>query len=292
MVFRNNDINTADLPSALDVNYADAAEICGYQLLLCKIFEKAEGFSYRRVGTNSAIRYVQKEGQIWLKEVRRLIASIFDAPVDASCEKTAPRLGNMPELLSSYDLLHRVCNGSTCYDYLRQLKLKTAMRWLRGDRSISKTDVTLLLLQEVNRDNMTLERRYSDFSIGVMGTWIDELTIYGCFRDTPYPEALKRLSFLLDKDLFAFLGNMKQRQMKEEWTNSYTVDDFTALDTPTLLEYIGFILTATRNGLYPCESDDELYIQLWTEYANRPNVNRFARAASAIDLELRQAILV
>ncbi len=287
----NHDIGMT-APLASDVNYDDAADICGYQLLLCKMFEKAGGFSYPGAGTNSTIRFVQKEGQVWLRKARRLIASILEAPMGASHGKTSPCLGDMPELLSSYDLFHRVCNGGPCYDYLRELKLNTAMRWLRGDRSITKTDVTLMLLQEVNRDNRTLDKRYSDFSISVMGAWIEELTGYGRFRDTPYPEALKRLGYLLDNDLFVYLGSREQRQIKEKWTNTYAVEDFTMLDTPSLREYIGFIRTATWHRLYPCENYDEQYIQLWSEYASRPDVNRFAREASAMDLEIRQAMLV
>jgi len=288
MFFLNHDMDMT-VPSAYDVDYGDAAEVCGYQQLLCKMFEKAGGLSYPDSRTNSAIRHVQKDGQVWLKEVKRLIASILEAPPQG---KTLPGLGDIPGLLSSYDIFYRICNGSPCFDYLRKVKLKTAMRWLKGDKAITKTDVALLLLQEVHRDNRTLERRYSDFSIGVMGTWIEELTGYGRFRNTPYPEALRRLGYLLNEDLFAYLGSREQRRIKEMWTNSYAVDDFTVLDTTALLEYIGFIRTATRNRFYPCENDDEQYIQLWTEYASRPEVNRFAREATAIDLEIRQTMLV
>ncbi len=283
---------TFDVVPATDIDYTNADEICGYQLLLCKMFEKAGGFSYRRAGTNSTIRYVQKEGLVWLKEVKRLITSILESPAGVSHEKGSPCLGNMPELLSSYDLFHRICNGGPCFDYLRKVKQATAMRWLKGDKSITKTDVTLMFLQEVDRDIRTIEKRYSDFCLGVMGAWIDELVAYGRFRNTPYPEALRRLRYLLDNDLFIYLGSRKQRQIKEEWTNTYAVNDFTALPTPALLEYIGFILTAIRHRLYPCEDDEERYIRLWTEYASRPEVNRFAREASAIDLEIRQAMPV
>lgn len=280
-----------EIPSAYDVNYADAAEVCGYQLLLCKMFEWAGGFSGPGAGTNGTIRTVRKEGLVWLREVRRIVESILEAPVRTEYGKTGHGLGDIPGLLSSYDMFHRICNGGPCFDYLRNVRQETAMRWIRGDRSISMTDVALLLLQEVNRDNRTLERRYSDFCIGVMGKWIDELTKFGRFRNTPYPEALRRLGYLLDDDLFVYLGSREQRRIKVRWTDAYAVDDFTALDTPTLLEYIGFIRTATRRKLYHCDNDDEQYISLWSEYASRPEVNRFAREASAIDIEIRQTML-
>lgn len=283
-------INTL-IPSASDIDYSDTAEICGYQLLLCKMFERAGGLSYPRI-ISKELRTIRNEGLIWLKEVKRLFTSILEMPMDTSLKKRTPDLGNIPELLSSYSFFYRICYGGPCFDYLHKVRLKTATKWLNGDKSISETDVVLLLLQEISLDNKMLENRYSDFGTSVMGIWIDELCRYGQFQHTPYAEALKRLRFLLDNDLFAYLGHKKQRQIKTEWTNTYTVDDFTSLDTPTLSEYIGFILIAIRKQFYHCENDDEQYIRLWSEYASRPEINHFAREAFAIDLGIRQEMLV
>lgn len=45
------------IPSASGIDYGNVDEVCGYQLLLCKIFERAGGFDYSQV-SNAAIREV------------------------------------------------------------------------------------------------------------------------------------------------------------------------------------------------------------------------------------------
>lgn len=49
--------------SAADIDYSNIKEICGYQLLMCKIYELEGGLIYpaRR---NSTIREVEAQGRI------------------------------------------------------------------------------------------------------------------------------------------------------------------------------------------------------------------------------------
>lgn len=191
----------------------------------------------------------------------------------------------MPDLISAYDFFYRVCTGGPCYDYLREVKLKTVDRWLMGDKTISDTNVVLLLLLETDRDIRTLEKRYSDFAFNVLGEWIDELARYGRFVDTPLVEAYKRLVYMLNDDLFAYLGRKeKQDAAKMAWTKKYVLQDHTGLDTRTLLRYIGFLLTANRRGYCDNGPEDELYCRLWSEYISRPEVNPFFKQALEIDL--------
>lgn len=289
------------IPSASDIDYRNADEVCGYQLLLCKIFERAGGFDLP-LKTNATIREVQRQGALWLREVKPLIADILSAPISGKpapvCSLSAPvegkieaqpasriTLSAIPVLLDSYDLLYRVCNGCPCYDYLREVKLKTVNRWLKGDKSISDTDVVLLLLSETDRDIRSLEKRYTDYAFSILGKWIDELTKYGRFINTPLTEAYKRLVYLLNDDLFAYLGRKdKQDTAKVAWTNTYVLQDHTSLDTRTLLRYIGFLLTANICGYYANEPQDELYCRLWTDYIARPDVHPFFRQALSLDL--------
>lgn len=44
--------------------------------------------------------------------------------------------------------------------------------------SISQTEVVLELLKEVNRDNVTRDRRYSMFAITSRGKWIQDLVMH------------------------------------------------------------------------------------------------------------------
>ena len=60
------------VPCAADVDYTNVEEICGYQILLSKIFEESGGFVWPQV-VNPIIIEVQRQGAYWLKEVRQII---------------------------------------------------------------------------------------------------------------------------------------------------------------------------------------------------------------------------
>jgi len=90
---------------------------------------------------------------------------------------------------------------------------------------------------------------------------------------------------MLKDDLFAYLGRKeKQDAAKMAWTKRYALEDLSALDSCTLLQYIGFILTTNQRGYYSNEPEDELYCHLWSEYISLPEVNPFFKQALGMDL--------
>lgn len=274
------------MPPANRINYSDHREVCGYQMLLCKIYEREGGFC-RQPMPNAVLRNAVAEGRIWLREVRNTISAILEAP--AECQATMPRSGVIPALLSSYDVLHRICNGSPCFDYLRSVRLKTVDRWMKGDRSISQTDVVLMLVAEARRDSRTLADRYSDYCIGQLEQWIEELTCHGMFMDIPLNEAYKRLNYLLGNDLSSFTGQRNQENIKRRWVDAYTGFEVSDLDADTYLEYISFILTATRKGFYDREAGEEQYIHHLSTLITRPDLHEFYKEALQMGLETEMA---
>lgn len=140
-----------DIPSARTVDYCDADEICGYQMLLCKMFEKAGGLGTGRV-SDKEIAAIRREGMSWLKEVRGHIDDLFSSTVTPDKEKSRLALGDLPRILGSYDFFYRICHGAPCFGYLRKLRMMAADRYVKGDRSISQVQVALMLLAEIKRD--------------------------------------------------------------------------------------------------------------------------------------------
>lgn len=233
-----------EIPPVSDVDFSDVESICGYQLLLCKILEREGGFQYPPV-MNSSIREIRKQGLMWLQEVRRLI--------DDVAAGSRMELSAIPKLLDSYDFFFRVCNGKNASSYIREIRLKTVTRWIKGDKTISDTDVTLLILKEIDTDMRTLEKRYIDFGITTMGRWIDELTQYGQFINIPLIDAYKRLAYLLPKDLFVYFGDHAQNELKRQWVSAYTTlvapNDSTAHDSATAQAYQNFRRAAMGIGI-------------------------------------------
>ncbi len=268
------------IPPANRINYSDHREVCGYQMLLCKIYEREGGFN-RQPKPNAVLRNAVAEGRIWLREVRNTISAILEAPT--GCPMSGA--GVIPALLVSYDVLHRICNGSPCFDYLRSVRLKTVERWMKGDRSISQTDVVLMLVAEARRDSQTLADRYSDYCIGQLEQWIEELTCHGMFMDIPLNEAYKRLNYLLGNDLSSFTGQRNQENIKRRWVDAYTGFEMSDLDADTYLEYISFILTATRTGFFDREAGEEQYIHHLSTLITRPDLHEFYKEALQIGLD-------
>lgn len=270
------DVNVITVPAATDVDYSSIDEIYGYHMLMCKIFERAGGMDYPPVN-NVTIRACQRQGLIWLREVKLLISDILDG------KSTVP-LAAIPDLASAYDMMHRICNGNPCFDYIRDVRFKTVGRWIHGDRSISQTDVALLLLTEIDRDIRGVDERYTDFALRILDSWIGELIEYGRFIDAPAPEVYSRLTYILKTDLFVFLGSKEREDAaKRAWTKEYAPEWQPAFNARTMLLYIGFLLTANQRGYYTPESEDALYDRLWSEYITRPDVNPYFRQALEID---------
>lgn len=274
------ELGTTHLPPALDINYSDATEACGYQWLLCKKYEQAGGFSYPPVA-NAVTAGVRRQGSIWLREVRTLIDSVLKGARTGDMT-----LASVPGLLSSYEFFYSICKGANCRDYVREVAIKTTERWVKGDRSITQTDVALLLLREIDLDIRKIENRYIDFALGVMSSWIEELTLYGQFRDITCGEAYRRLTYLLKKDLSFFIGSKEQAAEKTQWIRKFTLSDrdIDNLDTPSLRSYITFVNTVAYLDAANIETHESTYISLISKLATRTDIDPYTR--QALELEL------
>lgn len=272
-----------DIPLATSINYLDADEICGYQLLLCKMFESEGGFQIPAV-SNRITALVGREGSIWLRKVKALIKSILseDASKESTC-RSLPNLGEIPRLLYSYDFFHRVCNGFPCYDFIREVVLKSANRYVKGDKSLSQAQVALMLEKEADRDIRTMEKRYLTFGEKMMEKWIDSLEHNGRINQVSESDSYEILKYLLLSDLFAF--GIK-RSAKLRWIESHLLsdDELETLDTRTFWQYIGFDQAAEYVTGKSLEEQDIRYVSLFSRLAAREDLHPFFKEGLAIDL--------
>lgn len=255
--------------SAADIDYSNIQEICGYQLLMCKIYER-EGGLYYPARRNATIREVEAQGRIWLEKVKGILDDIV------SGKSTTFTLAAIPKLLNAYDFYYRICNGESANDYIRGIRLSTAGLWAKGNKSISETDLVLELLKEVKRDNRTLDRKYSMFALGVLGDWVKELISYGEFRNIPKAEAYARLNYIIDDDLFAYLGNKEESSAKAWWISTYSLSEaeLDTLDAETLWAYIGFAQSALFFNRKFDEFEDQ-YVRLLSKLASLDGTHHF-----------------
>ena len=263
--------------SAADIDYTNIQEICGYQLLMCKIYER-EGGLYYPARRNATIREVEAQGKIWLENVKGILDDIV------SGKSTTFTLAAIPK--THY---YSICNGESANDYIRGIRLSTAGLWAKGDKSISETDLVLELLKEVKRDNRTLDSKYSMFALGVLGDWVKELTSYGEFRNIPKSEAYSRLNYIINDDLFAYLGTKEQASAKARWISTYTLSEteLDTLDADTLWAYIGFAQSALFFNRKFDEFEESL-MSLFSKLMARDDIPLFVRKAIEIHLSKSQ----
>lgn len=276
-----------NIPFAKDIDYTNVDEICGYQMLLCKIFEKAGGFNVG-IASNKEIIMVRREGMIWLREVKSIINNILSAPIPEASAIPAssphtPNLKDIPRLLASYDFFYRVCHRGPCFTFVRDTTIKTVDRWSNGDRSISKARVALLMLKEINRDIRAIPQRYVDFGMRVLESWINELRRYGRLQDLSQEDSCLVISFLLWYDLYVF-GVSKDERLK--WIETYTLSDseIENLDERTLWAYMDFDQRISILMRKSIEEQDERYTRFISKIAIHPDTNRFLREAIELDL--------
>lgn len=277
---------TAIVP-ARNVDYSNIEEVCGYRLLLCKLYECEGGFNLPAKRT-PVTREVIRQALIWVKEVKSLINLIIDG--GATSESSI--LAAIPSLLSGYDMMYRIANGGPCYEYLREVKLKTVGLWLKGDKSISNTDVTLLLLSEADRDIRTLEKRYADYSLCEMSSWVDDLMRNGTFTNVSLSETYHRLSYLLSANLFTFLGSKEQTKAKLAWARAHllTDDEIEELDTATLWAYAQFIDAMPFTTMAQYERNSAMYKHLLSKIALRSDTHPYAARAIQLTLNRYEAL--
>lgn len=271
---------------ANSLDYGNVDEVCAYRSLLCKIYECEGGFNLPAKNT-PVTRAISRQCLVWLCEVRILIESILKGT------STSANLGDIPGLLQSYDFFYRIGHGSPCFDYLREVKIKTADRWVKGDKSISQTDIVLLLLSEVDLNIRDVEERYAKYAINVMSTWVDELIKYSEFKDTPLSETYRRLSYLLNADLFAYMSRKDESKAKASWGSKFTLteEQIDTLDSRALWAYADFIESIPFASQMEFEHNDSTYMRILSKIATRPDTHPYL--AKAIELTLaRRASLI
>lgn len=294
------------LPPANSLDYSNIDELCAYQSLLCKLLEQGEGLIYTPKQSHE-VRTLRTQGQTWLKKVETVIAEILS---DNRPDGTS--LADLPSLLSSYDFLYRVCNGSPCETYIRKVRIQATDRWAKGDRSISETDLVLMLLAETDRDIRSLDPKYSRYAVTMLGKWMDKITRFGTFPTLPAGELYRRLTHLLRTDLFVYLGSRDQHRIKQQWVNTHLLNisqphnltssqlqNFTTpkpqnfktpqpqnLNSSDLKSYLQFLLTASHLGYLPGTDPDTLYTTFCTLLAARPDLHPLHKEAIEIDLSL------
>ncbi|MCM1451601.1 MAG: hypothetical protein NC102_05045 [Clostridium sp.] len=252
------------------IDYNNVDEVCAYQSLLCEIYECEDGFNFRAKDTPT-IREISHQCLSWLSEVRILIESILRGTSSSS------NLGDIPRLLQSYGLFYHIGHGVSCFDFLREVKLKTADRWAKGDKSISQTDVALLLLSETDRNIHNLEERYAKYAIKAMSSWLDELTKYGDFKNIPKSETYRRLSYLLNADLSTYLSKKDEAKTKAQWVSSYTMaeEQIDSADTDILWAYADFIASIPFANTKEYERNDSMWAQILAKIASRPDTHPY-----------------
>lgn len=279
-----------NIPFAKDIDYTNVDEVCGYQMLLCKIFEKAEGFSVG-IASSKEIITVRREGLIWLREVKDIINNILTASLSEEdvpqTSPLTPNLNDVPRLLASYDFFYRVCHRGPCFTFVRDTTLKTVDCWTNGDTSISIARVALLMLKEINRDIRAIPQKYVDFGMRVLESWINELWCYGKLQNLSQEDSYKVMSFLLWYDLYVF-GVSKDERIK--WIETYTLSEseIENLDVRTLWAYMDFDQRASNFLGKSIEEQDERYTWFISKIANHIETNRFLREAIELDLAKHQ----
>lgn len=263
--------------SANDINYGNVDEICGYQMLLCKMFERAGGFDIHRKA-NVISREIRSHGLIWLRNVKMIMEGIL-----GSSYTTELTLRAMPRLIDSYDFFYRVCNGAPCLDYIRELRFRTIDCFAKGNKEISQTAVVLMLDNEISRNIKSIPQRYLDYIGKITDKWVNELIVSGRFSDMSIEDVYLTLGFLLEQDLFAY-GIKKEDKLK--WIERYplSVEEIDALDINTLWSYMSFAQSASRAKYASMEEGDHLYSHLISKIASLPDTNKFVR--EAIEMEL------
>lgn len=270
-----------NIPFAKDVDYSNVDEICGYQMLLCKIFEKSGGFGKGAASSNE-IAMVRREGITWLQNVEETIKRILNSKGDEG-----RKLGAVPRLLTSYDFFYRVCHYSPCFAFVRDTTLKVVDRWAQGNKSISKAAIALLLQKEIDRDIRSIPHRYIDLSMRVLESWINDLRLHGKLQNLSQAESYSVIGFLLRSDLFAF-GVSRAERIK--WIERYTLtaDEIDRMDVETMWAYMDFDHKAAHIKGESDADQEERQVRFITKIASHPDSDPFSRQAIALYLACRE----
>lgn len=264
-----------NIPTATEVNYSSMGDICGYQQLLCKMFEQAGGFEYP-YKNNSAIRRVQAQGLIWLEQVKSIIDRIL---CSGSCDGLT--MESVPQMLSSYDLFYRICYGKPDFSYVRDVRLRIVDLRVKGDKRISLTDTVLGILFEAERDSRGIHDKYLQYAYSIKSEWVTELITDGRFNNLSFSEAYSRLAYLLKGDLRAYLGSKEQKTIKMQWIKDHLLSDsqIDSLNSNDLFCYIGFFRRVSHLLNITPGEQDKTYHRLISKLATHPDLTPLSRLA-------------
>lgn len=222
------------IPRAALLDYADADEVYAYALLLCKAYERSAGLCFSQKDT-PCVSVLDREGRYWIGHVKGLLMD--------------GRLAVVPDLLGAYEIIHRLCGVGSGTAFGDKVRVNAVKRWLAGDKTLSETQMVLLVAPMAARKTEDA-RRYTAFYMSRLSAWIDELLAYGAFRDVSDADAYRRLEHILKADLFAYIpgGEAAIRRCKRAWVETYMVADPCGLDSAPLRAYIPFLRTASALG--------------------------------------------
>lgn len=233
-----------DFPRATTVDYTDPAEAYAYHALWSALYRDS------RVDT-AGLRILRSQARIWLRDTATLLM-------------VAP-LKTVALLLEPYAMTYEACNGFTPTDFLADVAGGAVNRWLAGDRSVTPTDIVLIIWTVLSRQSRALPRRFAEYAYSVTDRWITDLEDYGTFRDIDSSttavrtgisgaisdtgrgeaETYRRLTHLLTRDLFAYATpGRSQSEMKQDWLGTHLLSDLPSSTTATLLAYHTLLATA------------------------------------------------
>lgn len=163
--------------------------------------------------------------------------------------------------------------------------------WLKGNKSISQTEIVLGLLNEVERDIKSLDSKYSKFAFTVKEDWIKELRMYGRFISAPFDEAYSRMRYLLNSNLSTYVESKELPNLKAQWIKNHLLSEtqLDALNTCDLWNYINFVLHTGYHIHLSLKEQDRTYVSLLSRIATRADLHPFYRQAIELDLMNFQA---
>lgn len=277
----NTNIN---IPSAIEVDFSCISEICGYQHLLCRLHELAGGYDFP-LKNNPAIREIEFQACLWTDKAKELIDCIL-----SGIHVTGLTLGDIPRLIVSYAAMHQIAQGFPCVGYIREVTIKLAGLWAKGNRNISETDVVLGLLREANRDIHAIDDRYAKFAYSAIDRWIDLFSKRNQSLKIPFGERYARLTYLLNDNLFAYLGAEGQAKTKRRWIIDHTLSktQLDKLSATDLLQYIYFINAASVSSPGGALISNSEYKKLLTLLLSHSTLDRYTYQAIELDITTLQ----
>ncbi len=108
------------------------------------------------------------------------------------------------------------------------------------------TESALKIWNQLQLNDSVVNTESLDFYFETVGGWVEELLEHGRFNGISQEETYRRLSHLLEVDLFAFMAKEEEMKMKVQWVRRHWIEDLTTLDAPTLRAYTSFADAAAR----------------------------------------------